>query len=341
MKKIITIMIAGILLASCSSNKTEALKKGSPEYKLFQTLSDSLGYTFFSPSENAVLITTDEFSVKTQDVLPLIYQALGGQVTRAFQIDSSQALQLLKTFAKSESEKRLILLEADKNGIKVTKDSVEQNLRNIFPSYSNKEEFSKQLKTHNLSLDKLKKDVHDQMVIDVFLNKNVFTGDAVTDREVEDYYKQDRTASVRHILFITRGKSEKEKAEIKKKALKVLALAKSGRNFQSLVKKYSEDPGSKNNGGLYENFKRGEMVKPFEDAAFNLPVGSVSDLVETQFGYHIIKVVDRKKEMRPFDQVKNDLKKELLERKKRDLFFDYLNSLKEKHNYSEHFKELT
>jgi len=340
MKKIITIMIAGILLASCSSNKTEALKKGSPEYELFQTLSDSLGYTFFAPSKNGTLITTDEFTVKTQDVLPLIYQALGGQVTRAFQIDSSQAIQLLKTFSKSEAEKRLILFEADKKGIKVTQDSVEQNLKNIFPSYSNTEEFNKQLNAHNMTMGKLKRDVHDQMVIDVFLNKNVFTADAVTDQEVKDYYQQDRTASVRHILFVTRGKSDAEKAGIKKQALKVLALAKSGRNFKSLVKKYSEDPGSKNNDGLYENFKRGEMVKPFEDAAFTLPVGSISNLVETQFGYHIIKVVDRKKETKSYEQVKDQLKKELLNRKKRDIFFNYLNSLKEKHNYTEHFDKL-
>jgi hypothetical protein len=74
--------------------------------------------------------------------------------------------------------------------------------------------------------------------------------------------------------------------------------------------KFSEDPGSKNTGGLYENFPKGQMVKPFEDAAFTLPIGSLSDIVETPYGYHILKIIDRKKETKPYEEVKKDLEEE-------------------------------
>jgi len=341
MKNIFFAVMSILLLVSCSTNKQSGLKKGSPEYSFFETMADSLGYSFLSPESNEVLISTDVFSVKTGDVLPLIYQAFGGQLARASQIDSMQAKQLLQNFAVSDAEKKLILWEAGKSNIKISDDSLEQNMKNIFPNYNNKEAFEKQLAAYHITIERLKKDVRDQMIIDSFLNKNVFTSDAVTDNEIEDYYKIDKTASVRHILFLTRGKSEEEKARIKNTAQKVLKMAKSGINFESLVKKYSEDPGSKQNGGLYKDFKRGEMVKPFEDAAFNLPVGSISDLVETQFGYHIIKIVDRKKETRPLAEAKADIKRELLDKKKRDLFLNYIDSLKKKHNFTKHFAKLT
>ena len=64
---------------------------------------------------------------------------------------------------------------------------------------------------------------------------------------------------------------------------KILTRAKAGEDFGELAKRFSEDPGSKDKGGLYENFKRGTMVKPFEDAAFTVTIGELSDIIETQF----------------------------------------------------------
>ena len=142
--------------------------------------------------------------------------------------------------------------------------------------------------------------------------------------------KTDQTASVRHILFLTQGKTDAEKAEIRTKAEGVLAKAQAGEDFVELVKQYSEDPGSKDNGGLYENFARGQMVKPFEDASFSLPVGGLSGLVETSFGYHIIKIVERKKESRTFEEARAEIESRLQQAKQGTLVQDTVQALKDK-----------
>jgi len=94
-----------------------------------------------------------------------------------------------------------------------------------------------------------------------------------------------------HILLKTEGKDD---AEVKAKAEGVLKEAKAGADFAALAKKYSEDDSNAQQGGDLDYFSRGRMVPEFETAAFNLQAGQISDLVKTQFGYHIIKVTDRK-----------------------------------------------
>jgi peptidyl-prolyl cis-trans isomerase D len=121
----------------------------------------------------------------------------------------------------------------------------------------------------------------------------------VPDAEVQAYYNQhiDRykvqgRAHVAHILFKTVGKTDAEVAEIRKKAEEVLKMAKSGANFADLAKKYSEDT-TADKGGDLGWIVRGQTVPQFENAAFSLPKDSISDLVQTEYGFDIIKVIDR------------------------------------------------
>ena len=121
-----------------------------------------------------------------------------------------------------------------------------------------------------------------------------------------DQYKLEDRAHVAHILFKTVGKTDAEVAEIKKKAEDVLNKAKHGGNFADLAKQYSEDT-TKDKGGDLDWIVRGQTVPEFEAAAFSLPKGSISDLVKTQYGFHIIQVIDRQKaRTQTFDEVKAD-----------------------------------
>jgi peptidyl-prolyl cis-trans isomerase D len=121
----------------------------------------------------------------------------------------------------------------------------------------------------------------------------------VTPQEIESYYTSNaqqfqtpEQVRASHILLKTEGKDE---AAVRKQAEDVLKQAKApGADFAALAKKYSEDDGSKANGGDLDYFPKGRMVPEFEQAAFSMQPGQISDLVKSQFGFHIIKVVDKK-----------------------------------------------
>jgi peptidyl-prolyl cis-trans isomerase D len=124
---------------------------------------------------------------------------------------------------------------------------------------------------------------------------------------IEDYQVPNRV-HVEHILFKTVGKTDAEIAEIRQKAEDVLKKAKSGANFEDLAKKYSEDDGTKVKGGDLGWIVEGQTVPEFQQTAFTLPKGSISDLVKTQYGFHIIKVLDRETaHTKTFDEVRNTI----------------------------------
>ncbi|MCJ7617041.1 MAG: peptidylprolyl isomerase, partial [Desulfobacterales bacterium] len=103
-----------------------------------------------------------------------------------------------------------------------------------------------------------------------------------------------------------------------------------GEDFAALAKEFSEGP-SKNNGGDLGYFQRGQMVKSFEDVAFALKTEAVSDIVETQFGYHIIKVVDKKPEKTiAYENVKEDIAQQLKQEKTQEEVKIYIQKLREK-----------
>ena len=113
----------------------------------------------------------------------------------------------------------------------------------------------------------------------------------------QDEFKQPEQADVRHILV----KTEQEAKDIKKQL-------DAGAKFEELAKKYSQDPGSKDNGGLYKDVVPGKMVAAFDKATFSLPIGQVSDPVKTDFGYHIIRVDARRPaKIKSLDEVKPQL----------------------------------
>jgi peptidyl-prolyl cis-trans isomerase D len=126
-------------------------------------------------------------------------------------------------------------------------------------------------------------------------------------------YKVPERVHVEHILFMTVGKTTAEIAEIKKKAEKVLEQVKHGGDFAKLAKEYSEDPGSKNKGGDLGWILKGQTVPAFQKVAFSLPVGQVSGLVKTQYGFHIIKVLGKETaHTKSFAEVQDQIRQTLL-----------------------------
>src|ERR1700693_3856091 len=131
-----------------------------------------------------------------------------------------------------------------------------------------------------------------------------------------DEYKVENRVHVEHILFKTVGKTDAEIAEIRQKAEDVLKKAKSGANFEDLAKKFSEDDATKPKGGDLDWIVEGQTVPEFQQAAFSLPKGAISDLVKTQYGFHIIKVIDHETaRTKSLDEVRSSIEPTVLDEK--------------------------
>jgi len=162
----------------------------------------------------------------------------------------------------------------------------------------------------------------------------------VTEEEVEKYYSENQQkfelpeqVRASHILIKPDASDpntdpNEAKAIARSKAQDLLEQIKAGADFAELAKAHSGCPSGPNGGDL-SFFGRGAMVPPFEKAAFELEPGQVSDVVETKFGYHIIKVTDHKEAgVSPFEEVKTRLINELTQRKQLEAFQNYVQSLK-------------
>jgi peptidyl-prolyl cis-trans isomerase D len=124
-----------------------------------------------------------------------------------------------------------------------------------------------------------------------------------------EQYSTPEQVRASHILLKTEGKDD---AVVKARAEEILKQARAGADFAELAKKYSEDEASQKNGGDLDYFGRGRMVPEFDQAAFSLEPGQISDLVKTQYGYHIIKVVDKKPATtRPLSDVRQQIQDQL------------------------------
>ena len=140
-------------------------------------------------------------------------------------------------------------------------------------------------------------------------------GIEITEKEIQSFYEynadeytQPKQVKARHILFkLDQGDSDEVKDDAKKRALTVLEKARKGEDFAGLAKEYSEGP-SKSQGGDLGYFGVGQMETPFEEAAFALKKGEISDLVQTRFGYHIILVEDIKEaDSTPLEKVRDEI----------------------------------
>jgi peptidyl-prolyl cis-trans isomerase D len=142
----------------------------------------------------------------------------------------------------------------------------------------------------------------------------------ISDDDLKMKYQQDiqqyqvpNRVHAQHILFMTVGKPDAVVDEIRKQAEDALKQAKKGAKFDELAKKYSEDQGTKEKGGDLGWIVQGQTVPEFEKAAFSLQPGTISDLVKTQYGFHIIKVLEKETaHTKPFDEVKESIRAPLM-----------------------------
>jgi len=331
---LISLLTVFVVLSSCSKKRDNVkLEKESEIYKLAKDVSTMVPY--LDPDENNAIVETKDFDIATADVFKNMEANMGNRAYHMRQLDTTKVKETVKRIAKEMAEKKLLFKKASQSEIMVTDADVDSIMKMHYEQAGGEANFVQQLKNNEVSIEHVKNDIREGLLIQKYLNEKFLEDAAISESEIEENYNRDKTATVRHILLMTQGKNEEEKNEIYQKMQSVLEEARSGADFAELAKKYSEDPGSKDNGGLYENFARGKMVEAFEDTAFSVPVGEISDIVETRYGYHIIKVIDRQKETKSYDEVRESIGKQLEWNKRRDVYYGLLDDLRNEAKFEE------
>lgn len=223
---------------------------------------------------------------------------------------------------------RLIMQEARKRHLMATDQDVEAQLAEIVKRFPGKTEFEQALQRNQLTLAGLRELLRMQLtqrrVVEAVVRVTV-TDDEVRRQFDANRRLYDRPAQIRvsHILVRIADKSQEAVAQAKVKV--VQARLADGGKFEDLARQYSEDPGSAAQGGDLGYVSKGTLVKEFEDAAWALKPGQISGPVRTQYGLHIIKVVDLKPaEAADFATVKEQIRQELLASKREKAFEGWL-----------------
>jgi len=331
MKKILILaVVAAVALAGCSSKKEPGAKASVSiaAADLARELMKTI--PALDPAKASFLVTSKGFNITALEVVQFLIDQYGANAAQLKTLSLADLKSAIEQNAQQLGERRLLLAAAVEAKTATTPEELKTALDAQYAQAGGEAQFAEMLKSRNMDPGFIKKSVGEDLMIQKYLQTALGAAAPVTDDDLKKAYAADKTASVRHILLLTQGKTDAEKAEIRKKLEGILARARKGEDFAALAKEFTEDPGSKANGGLYEDFGHGKMVKPFEDAAFSVPVGQISDIVETAYGYHILKVEGRKKETEPFDKVKDQLAAQLKEQRQTSAFETILTGLKEK-----------
>lgn len=330
------IMVSALALSGCAKKAEKfALKAGTPAFALAKDLAAVV--PALGPDKSTVLVETKGFVVTAAEVIQAARDNLGTRSEQLKTVDAGQMKKIIDQAASSLAERKLLLAAAAAAKTVLPAEELDKALQSEYAQAGGEQGFLEALKKADVTIDHVKKSVEETLLINKLLAGVVESATKVTPDEVRQAYDQEstvgKTATVRHILILTQGKTDAEKAAAKTKIEGILAEAKAGADFAELAKKYSEDGGSKDNGGLYENFPRGKMVKPFDEAAFSVPVGQLSGVVETNYGYHILQIVGRTNETRPFEEARAEIESRLRQAKQGTTVEDYIRGLKDKAKY--------
>jgi parvulin-like peptidyl-prolyl isomerase len=237
-------------------------------------------------------------------------------------------------------EEKLIDQEAKKSGIKVTSKEVEGAIEEVKRRYAvDQENFEKLLAAEGVTLETFKKEIEKQILRTKVINWAVKVEPTAGEKELRDFYQKhidryrvNESYRISHILFpIPKDASLEQSREIRKRSQKVLERIKGGEDFGEMALLYSEDPSSRKDGGDMGYFKRGELLPTLEREALRLQVGEVSGVIRTEFGFHIVKLLDRKGGEPPsFEEVKEKVQADYYDREMEKAYLQFLSKLKEK-----------
>ncbi len=242
---------------------------------------------------NGVPISQEDFDFEFQQTI--------GQMAQQGQMVGQETLPMVrKSVIGRMVEEELLFQDAQSQGIEIADQRVTQELARVKARFGSEEEFQTTLNALKISEDDLMRKIRRGLAIQQLISRLV-ADVQVTDEEMKAFYEQNGSLfetpeqiRASHILIkVAPEADEDQKKAALNKIRDLQKKIKAGEDFAELAKAHSEGP-SNAKGGDLGYFGRGQMVKPFEDAAFDLEKDAVSEVVETRFGYHLIKLTDRR-----------------------------------------------
>lgn len=222
---------------------------------------------------------------------------------RGTPLSEPQLSEVKREVLESLINRELLYQESQRKGIGVEQSAVDDRMSALKGRFPSEGEFKNALSQMNLSEAAVESQIKREMVIQKLVDKQFAGKITVSDDESRTYYdshpdlfRKPEEVRASHILIkVDPGADESDKAEARKKIEKIQERLQKSEDFATLATEFSEGPSGPRGGDL-NYFRRGQMVKPFEDTAFELEPDEVSDIVETRFGYHLIKVTDKRPE---------------------------------------------
>lgn len=276
-------------------------------------ISPLLDYT-----KDIILVKTKLFYITNRYVFPFFYfefEDLFKELNNDnFELSKKEIKDYFLFVAKVRALNHLMYIEAKKNGFDASNDEVYNRILTI--SDNNVEDFKNRIKETMFTYEFFEKDNREIIIIEKYKNGKILKNIDPTEEELIIYYEQNPSLSLirervfaRHILLLTNNLTESEKKKKYELISSIKKMAEKGEDFSELAKIYSEDETTKKSGGkIGEYLERGQTFKEFEEAAFNTKEGGISDIIETEYGFHIIKVDKIEKERKlTFEEVRDKI----------------------------------
>jgi peptidyl-prolyl cis-trans isomerase SurA len=233
--------------------------------------------------------------------------------------------------------KKLISQKIGELGIKVSDEEVRQSIENVKKQNNiSQETLVSALKSQGISYDEYKAQIKEQLERLRLISQEVRAKIQISGKEMREFYaahpekfeKEESFHAAVITLNIPADASTEERKKTVDRASEIYTDLKSGKNFQELAKKYSDDPSAKDGGDLGK-FKKGEMLPEFEKILSELKPGEISEPFSTPSGLHIVKMLERfHGELKPFEDVKGEIEDTLYKKKSEERFKEWLSDLR-------------
>ena len=293
-------LIVALVVCGCSRSSTEAAAATTPETTPQAAAQNAPAAPKPVPAQIPDVLAHVNGEDVTKADLDRAVQAL--EARAGGPVPAEQRDQVVRGVLDQLIGYKVLVQETRARKVAVPDADVDARIGQIRGQFPSEAEFTQMLTQRNLTLEQVKSDARQDMAIAKLIEDEIASKVAVKPEQVTDFYaknpdqfKQGESVRASHILIsVPKGADAATKAQARDKAEQVLKEVKGGGDFAALAKQHSADPGSAAKGGDLGFFQQGQMVGPFNDAAFSLAPGAISDLVETDFGFHIIKVAEKK-----------------------------------------------